>query len=274
MQSLDDMELLRKFVDSGSEAAFEMLLQRHLSLVYSAALRKVNNPDLARDVTQTVFILFARKASSLHPATVISGWLYRTTIFAASEALRREYRRRKHEGGAEHMETKQEEDAWEQIASRLEDVMGRLGETDRNAIVLRFFENKHLKEVASVLGITERAAQKRVERAVEKLRVLLTKKQVFVPSILLTTILASHAVQPAPIAITGLGSTALGTVLPTSSNAALLKGTAQLMAWAKLKTTVFVSVALLLAGGGGTLMTISALRGTNQAAAISAGTRK
>src|SRR6185436_17148868 len=108
MQSLDDMELVRKFADSGSDAAFETLMQRHVNLVYSAALRKVYNPDLAKEVTQTVFILFARKAASLHRATVISGWLYRTTIFAASEALRREYRRRKHEGGAEHMETKQE----------------------------------------------------------------------------------------------------------------------------------------------------------------------
>src|SRR5436190_2338483 len=131
MQSLDDMQLLRKYVDSGSDEAFETLVHRHLNLVYSAAVRKVNNPDLAREVTQTVFILLARKAASLHRATVVSGWLYRTTIFAASEALRTEYRRRKHEGGAGHMGNKQEDDAWEQVASRLEDVMGRLGENDR-----------------------------------------------------------------------------------------------------------------------------------------------
>jgi hypothetical protein len=50
MQSMSDVELLSEYASGGSEAAFAEIVTRHADLIYSAALRQVESPDLARDV--------------------------------------------------------------------------------------------------------------------------------------------------------------------------------------------------------------------------------
>src|SRR6185436_10365297 len=147
MQTADDWELLREYATRGSDDAFEVLVKRHVDLVYSAALRQVGHPIAAREVTQTVFIILARKARTLNRATVLSGWLYRAAQFAGAKALRSEGRRRKHEQEATLMQLEPDDSVWEQIASFLEPAMAELRESDRNAVVLRYFENKDLKTV-------------------------------------------------------------------------------------------------------------------------------
>src|ERR1022692_1862851 len=93
----DDMELVREYATQHSERAFETLVARHLSLVYSSALRQVRDPHLAEEIAQAVFIILAQKANSLSPDTIIPGWLYRTTRFTAANALRKQSRRQIHE---------------------------------------------------------------------------------------------------------------------------------------------------------------------------------
>src|SRR5437868_3263176 len=151
MQSMDDWELLRDYATRGSEDAFEMLVKRHVDLVYSAALRQVHDPVVAGDVTQTVFIILARKARKLNRATVLSGWLYRTAQFAGAKALRSECRRRNHEREATLMQSAPSDSTWEQIAPLLETAMAQLREADRSAVVLRYLVDKHLAAVGSAL---------------------------------------------------------------------------------------------------------------------------
>ena len=91
----DDMDLVRQYVASQSESAFAALVARHTNLVYSAALRRVGNPQLAEEVTQAVFIILAKKAASLGHKTILPGWLYRTAGYVSGSALKRE-RRRQH----------------------------------------------------------------------------------------------------------------------------------------------------------------------------------
>src|SRR3954471_13231806 len=126
MQTSDDMALVRDYVANGSNAAFESLVERHVNLVYSAALRQVEEPLLAKEVVQTVFIILSRKAASLREGTILSGWLYRTTQFVGGRALRTEYRRKKHEREASQMETEQSGETWAEIAPLLEEAMAGL----------------------------------------------------------------------------------------------------------------------------------------------------
>jgi RNA polymerase sigma factor (sigma-70 family) len=180
MPELDDIELLAQYARDNSEAAFATLVTRHVNLVYSTALRSAGNPHAAEEITQAVFIILARKARSLSPRTILSGWLYQTARLTAANFLRAEIRRqhREQEAYMQSLLNEPEPDVWPQIAPLLDAAMTGLGEKDRNAIVLRFFENKSLGEVGSALGASEDAAKMRVNRALEKLRKFFSNRPV------------------------------------------------------------------------------------------------
>src|ERR1039458_5938360 len=176
----DDMTLVREFAASESEPSFAGLVERHIDLVHSSALRQVGDSHLAEEITQAVFIILARKAASLGPKTVLSAWLYRTTRYATADALKARRRRAAREQEAFMQSTLNEPDSetWSRLAPLLDDAMAELGETDRTALVLRFFENKTAREIAEALRMEEAAAQKRVTRALEKLRAVFVKRGV------------------------------------------------------------------------------------------------
>ena len=177
----DDMALVREYAASQSESAFEQLVARHLDMVYSAALRRVGDANLAQDITQAVFIVLARKAKSLGPKTILSGWLYRTTRYAATDALKMQ-RRRQHREQEAYMQSllnePQPDEAWQQIAPLLETAMDSLNEGDRNAVAMRFFDRKSLGQIGAALGLSEDGARMRVNRALEKLRRIFARRGV------------------------------------------------------------------------------------------------
>jgi RNA polymerase sigma factor (sigma-70 family) len=189
MPEPDDITLLKQYA-GGDESAFTTLFERHVHLVYSAALRQARNPSHAEEVTQAVFILLARKAKSLSPKTVLSGWLYQAARLTTASLIKREIRRQRREQEV-YMQTLKEPDTslWEQISPLLDDAMGRLGEKDRNAIVLRFFENRTPQEVAAALKLNDVTARKRVSRTLEKLRTFFAKR-----GVVLTTAIISGTI--------------------------------------------------------------------------------
>src|SRR4051812_11690380 len=178
MQEPTDTELLREYAEQNSETAFAALVERHINLVFSAAIRKTGNPDAAEEITQAVFIILAQKAAALRKETVLSGWLYQTARFTAANFLRNEIRRAHREREASMQSPSNETEGWPEIEPLLEDAMGHLNEKERNAIVLRFFEGKSFQEIGTTFGATENAAKKRVIRGLEKLRKFFRKRGV------------------------------------------------------------------------------------------------
>src|SRR5215475_5477335 len=117
MHLLDDAELLSAYVAQKSEEAFATLVERHVSLVYSSALRQARDPQLAQEITQAVFIILARKAGSLGREIVLPGWLCRTARFTAGNALKVARRRQHWEQEAQMNSTlnEPEPDVWPQV---------------------------------------------------------------------------------------------------------------------------------------------------------------
>ena len=273
----DDMELVREFTTRRSDAAFETLVSRHLNLVYSVALRQVRDPHLAQEVAQAVFIILARKAGSLGPKTILSGWLFRTAQYASADALKNQ-RRRQHREQEAYMQSilncgcdapsqPTNEEAWTQISPLLDAAMLRLGEKDRNAIVLRFFENKNLREVGAALGASEDSARVRINRALEKLRTFFTKRGVMLSATVIATAVSANSVQAAPA---GLAATITATAVKATTISAtittLVKGTLKIMAYTKLKLAIGITAGILLAGGATTIFISHAGSAHNMAA--------
>ena len=200
----DDLTLLREFAATQSETAFATLVQRHVNLVYSAARRRTGDDHLAEEITQAVFILLARKAGTMGAQTLLTGWLYRTTHYAVADALKQQRRRlqREHQAYMEATLTPNEtDDAWKQISPVLDGAMDTLNERDRNAVLLRYFENKPLADVGAALGVSEDAARVRVNRALEKLRATLTKSGVTLGVTAIAGAVTANAIQAAPLAL-------------------------------------------------------------------------
>ncbi|HTT55664.1 MAG TPA: TonB family protein [Opitutaceae bacterium] len=199
----DDSSLLQRFAESGSQDAFAEVVRRHLDLVYSAALRRVGgDAHLARDVSQQVFIALARRAAALARHPVLTGWLYTTTHYLASKAVRAERRRRIREQTAQAMNdllsSPGPETDWTRLRPALDDAMLELGTRDREAVLLRFFRGRPFGEIGVRFGLSENAARMRVDRALEKLRARLARQGVASTAAALALLLGENAVGAAP----------------------------------------------------------------------------
>jgi uncharacterized protein (TIGR03435 family) len=252
----DDMALVREYARNRSETAFATLVSRHLNLVYSVALREVRDPHLAEEVAQAAFIILARKAGALGPRTILSGWLCRTARYVSAELLRSQHRRQRREQEAymQSLLNEKESGAWMQIAPLLETAMAQLGEQEHNAIVLRFYEGKALKQVGAALGTGEDAARMRINRALEKLRKFFARRGLTLSAALITAAVSANAVQAAPVGLaTTVTAAAVQGTAVTTSTLTLIKGALKLMAWTKAKTAIVSGVVVLLAAGTATV---------------------
>jgi RNA polymerase sigma factor (sigma-70 family) len=246
----DDMALVREYAQSNSEQAFATLVSRHVNLVYSVALRQVSDHHLAEEISQAVFVILARKGKSLSPKTILSGWLYRTARNISADMLKIQRRRQFREQEAHMQSTLNESgsDAWNQIAPLLDEALNCLGEKEHDAVVLRFFDGKELKQVGAAMGTTEDAARMRVNRGIDKLREFFTKKGVTLSATAIAGAVAANSVQAAPAGLAAsITAAALsGTAITTTSVIAATKT----IAMTTLQKAIVTATVAVLAGAG------------------------
>jgi RNA polymerase sigma factor (sigma-70 family) len=256
-------DLLTAYADSGSNEAFAALVGRYIDVVYSAALRQVHGDrHVAEDVTQAVFITLARKASKLRRETVLGAWLMVTTRYLALDALKARARRARHEREAAQMakiEQEKPEDAaadWEAMAPHLDAALASLSTRDRRAIILRYFEDRSVKEVGAALGISLDAAKQCVHRATVRLRTYFATRGAVVPAAAIGPAILAHATHSAPVGLAASATSAAIAAKASAIAAAIgggggssTKGMAIVMASVKAKVAAVAAVAVLLSGG-------------------------
>ncbi len=249
----DNLKLLTDFVRNGSETAFRDLVTRYTDLVYSTAVRLVDgDTHLAQDVTQTVFIDLAKMARKLSGEVLLGGWLHRHTCFVAATVLRGERRRQSRERQAVEMHALHDHSqaSLTLVAAILDEVINQLGNEDRTAIVLRFFERSDFRSLGETLGINENAARMRVSRALEKLHLILKHRGVTFSAATLGTVLATEVVTASPAGLAAsAGAAALASLAAGSGATSTFLN---LITMTKLKAGILS--ALIIAGAATPLM--------------------
>ncbi len=264
MSELDDHQLLAEFARAESEPAFAALVARYVNLVFSTACRFTGNPHHAEEITQAVFIILARKAGKLSPQVVLSGWLYQAARLTSANFMKSEIRRQRREQEACMQSTLNEShaNAWHAIAPLLDEAMGTLGQTDRDAVVLRYFENKSAAEIGAALRMNEETARKRVNRALEKLHRYFSRRGISSTTAIIAGAISANSVHAAPVALakTVTAVTMAKGAAISASTLTLAKGALKIMAWTNAKTAMVAGAAALLAIGTTTALVIRAER--------------
>jgi RNA polymerase sigma factor (sigma-70 family) len=215
---------LRSYVQSGSSEAFAKIVEAHVDAVYSQCLRQLRNSALAEDITQMVFIALAKKAATIPDHIVLGGWLFKATRYCCQNVQRSEMRRRKREQKvasmrSETIQTPHAPSDADQAEGLLDDAIACLSTRDRDAILLRYFQGKSVRDLAEVLRISEDAAKQRVCRAVERLRIYFADRGVAMPSVAMVGLLDA-AVKPAAPSI---AKAVIVTATAKSAGAAMAK---------------------------------------------------
>ena len=252
---MHDWELLQDYVTKGSDAAFAAVVERHTNMVYAFCFRQMRNRELAEEATQTVFIILARKAAGLKRETVLAGWLFKTARFAIANALKIEARKRRIQTRAMAMagatQSLEQTATGSDAFALLDDALATLPELDRNAVLLKYFEQQSLADVGSALGVSTDAAEKRISRAIGKLHSYLSQRGVVLSIVGMGGLLTASASQMAPSGLAAALTKSLAAKsLPAAgahSNPALVDSTLRAMQWARWKPALTAACVLLCA---------------------------
>lgn len=246
----DDHTLLSRFAKSRDERAFAELVRRHLDLVYGVCLRRTGSRPLAEELVQNVFAALSRKAGSLKPEVLVVGWLHRAAHLESSSAFRTESTRlRKMKNYMDQpSDSDPEPDRFHEISPFLDQALDALPASDRDVILLRFASNLTLQQIGNQLGKSESAAQRHLQRVLEKLAGILRRRGVTTTAAALTLFLGADFAKAAPASLTvafvcktAIGSAAVGgfTLIKFITLLSIMKN----------KAIIIAAVCLLAAGG-------------------------
>ncbi len=272
---MSDVELLNQH-RGGSETAFADIVRRHLGWVYGVARRRLRDAQLAEDVAQAVFMLLHRKAPHFAADGAMIRWLHQTAWYATEAAARSERRRKRLETEVATMNSAIVDDEpgdedWRELAPLLDELIGKLPQGDREAVLLRYYRDLPFSEIGQQLGTSEEAARKRVARAVEKLREFAKGKGVEISAGVLATSLGQYAHLAPPAGLIARATTAAcapaGSAL-AGGGASILKGMVFMTASTKVSIAGLFVVLLIIGGATSTLLTLPSGRTVRVAEAV------
>ena len=252
-KATEEHQWLAKFAESGCEQSFRALVERYSPIVRSVARRRTGREDLADDVTQAVFIVLAKKAGSIRSTQPLSAWLYRVTRYASIDALRRQAARQRHENEASKMGTSQDQPEqhaqWQEVQEHLELAVDKLGRSERQVILMRYYENRTLNEIATHQHTSVATVHRRCERALKKMRRYLSGRRVVLPATVLGSYLSTHAVQAAPAGTAaGITTTTIASLNGTAGltgSVGIAKGVITTMTMVNLKIAAAASLVVI-----------------------------
>jgi len=263
---LTDSALLVRFARERDHSAFAELARRHMDLVYSSAARRVGDRHLAEDITQAVFMILARKPFSAARTSPLSAWLLNTVRYATANALKTERRRLHHHALAARQASASTACSpnpsdvlvWQEVAAHVDDAVLALPARDRQAVLLRYFQDKSINDVAAAMNSTEGAVKQRLNRSIEKLRRKLTRRGAVLGAegaAGLSALLAEHILRAAPARVlSGISAACTSASSASAASLAITKGAIAMMTWTKIKAIAAV-VLLAFAVGGGVVVT-------------------
>jgi RNA polymerase sigma factor (sigma-70 family) len=222
MSSADDRQLLHAWTDDRDEAAFRCLVERYAGLVHGAALRRAGDAELAAEAAQDTFIRLARHAGSIRRAEALPAWLHAAAVHAAADRVRSESRHRERMKRYHQTESSpgHDEAAWREALPLLDDAIARLSETDRGLVLARYCQGESVAAAAQRYGLSPAAAQKRGERALEKLAALLRGRGVVLTVAALASGMAPRLAHAAPGGVAAQWSAAALSASPVSAGTA------------------------------------------------------
>lgn len=184
--TMDDRQLVA-LAQQGDGEAFSRLVERHQKMVYNLALGKTGHPQDAEEITQNAFLKAWQALPGFQGQSAFSTWLYRLTLNAAIDFLRKEGRREAprslEEEGAQtlpHRGPGPEAQAIAREEARLLwQTIEALPEQHRTILLLREVEGLRYQEIARRLDLEEGTVRSRLSRARKALRNALLEQENF-----------------------------------------------------------------------------------------------
>ena len=247
----DDSTFLERFAETRDEDAFRALVDKYTGVVYGVALRRTGKHEAAEEVAQIVFQALARKAGSIAGRRPVSAWLHRAATLESLKHLRNDANHQRHLAMIrEHQEqehrSQEDESVWKDVRPFLDELLNRLSTNEREILVEHYIEGVQFDEIASRVGVSAAAVQKRSVRALQKLARLLTKRSIALSATFLAAGLGAELGRAAPVGLaTKIGTSALNTSTAVStSTATTLISTVTIMSTSKF---AFVAAFLIAA---------------------------
>lgn len=254
---MDDWDLLEQFRCARSEQAFGELVRRHAGFVLATCRRRLRDAHLSEDAAQAVFLVLARRPPTRSGSGALVGWLHKTAIYACNNAMRAKMSRDKHERKAAAERSAVVDPRMNPAADHadterlLDDALAELSSKERDAVLLRYYQEQSVQQVGQSLGISQNTATKRIGRAIERMRGFLANRGLAVTAPgLIETIMQATRTPPPPEFIEQTISIAMGQSVASVFVQQLAQGVNHMFKIAKLKLAAAV-VAVVTTGAGG-----------------------